>query len=327
MLPLRTIVRLAGCAAILASTFSVARAQSGSRYQPGSRSQPRAPQGFNSRGTAPPMASGSRHDSADQVAMEGYCPVCVMEMKKWVRGSAQHAARYDGKVYYFPGERQKQMFLANPAKYVPALGGDCVVCAAKMSERVAGNIRYAAFYRNRLYLFPSDKQRAMFRQNPSKFADFDLALGGNCVVCLVEMNQQVPGKPEFTVVYHGMRYQFPGAKQRDMFLASPEKYAAATAGHRQVSAIKQTSARLVHVRGTSGCAACDYGIHPIRDEDELGLAVRADDGTVYIVESAHSRYPELYEKRFDGLKLELTGKVLKRDGNFVWVDPEDVKAI
>jgi YHS domain-containing protein len=64
----------------------------------------------------------------------------------------------------------------------------------------------------------------MFLKNPDKYADIDLAAQGKCTVCQVEMNQTVPGKPEFTVVHKGRRYQFPGQEQLNMFVANPAKY-------------------------------------------------------------------------------------------------------
>ena len=77
------------------------------------------------RGESNASTSKSKQSS---LALGGYCPVCVIEMKKWVRGNPEHQVTYAGKTYRFPGEKQKQTFLANPTKYVPALGGDCTVC-------------------------------------------------------------------------------------------------------------------------------------------------------------------------------------------------------
>ena len=64
--------------------------------------------------------------------------------------------------------------------------------------------------------------------------------------------------------------------------------------------------------GKSGCAGCDHGVSPIGAPDELGLAVNAADGKVYVVENAHKLFPKVYEERFAGLPLEVSGKVLKR---------------
>ena len=146
-------------------------------------------------------------------------------MKKWVRGTSDHQTKYDGRTYYFPSEKQKELFLANPAKYVPALGGDCTVCYAKMGKRMPGNIRNAAFHNQRLFLFPSADLKKEFLAQPDQYANVDLALDGKCTVCRVEMNQDVSGKPEIAVVHQGFRYLFPSEEQRKMFLANPAKYA------------------------------------------------------------------------------------------------------
>jgi YHS domain-containing protein len=219
------------------------------------------------------------------------------------------------------------MFLADPAKYVPVLRGDCVVCYARSGKRMPGNINHAAFHQDRLYLFAGEKQKQMFAADPEAFADADLALQGNCPVCLIEMNRQVPGKPELPAFHDGLRYLFRSAKQREMFLANPEKYRGSAAGRIGPEPQLAGRARPMSVLGTSGCAACDHGVQPLGAKDTLGLAINATDGTVYVVENAHMLYPKIYENRFDGLKLHLTGTVLKRDEKFVWIMPADLKVV
>ena len=78
-------------------------------------------------------AKGDRMDGS-RIGLGGYCPVCILDANKWAKGSPDHQAIYDGVTYYFPDEAIKAKFLANPAKYVPALGGDCIVCYAKLSN-------------------------------------------------------------------------------------------------------------------------------------------------------------------------------------------------
>ena len=118
------------------------------------------------------------------------------------------------------------MFLANPAKYAPALGGDCTVCLAAGKGRVPGSVQHAAIYKDRLFLFPSADIKSKFRNNVMQYEKTDLAMDGMCTVCKMDMGKEVPGDPRFTVVHKGMRYQFPGAEQRDTFLSNPAKYAA-----------------------------------------------------------------------------------------------------
>ena len=103
---------------------------------------------------------------AERIGLDGYCPVCIVEAKKWEKGSPDHSTVYDGITYRFPNEAIKKAFLANPAKYVPALGGDCVVCYAKLGKRAPGSVQYTARYNDRIFLFPSDKQKAVFLKSP-----------------------------------------------------------------------------------------------------------------------------------------------------------------
>lgn len=189
-----------------------AQAQSGTRGPTGS--QPRASGG------------GARDAAQTPVGLEGYCPVCIIEMKQWVKGSPQFAVEHDGKTYLFPGEEQRQMFLEKPAKYTPALGGDCVVCYADGGDRVPGSIRHAALSGGRLFLFPNQEFRQAFLREPAKYSRVDVALGGKCSVCRVEMNQDVDGDPGIATTYKGKRYYFPSEDQRRMFLAEPQKYEA-----------------------------------------------------------------------------------------------------
>ena len=168
--------------------------------------------------------SFAKESTKSKLGLDGYCPVCVVEMKQWMKGSPDHEVVYDRRIYRFPGEKQKEMFQRNPIKYAPALQGDCIVCFAKMKKRMPGSVKHATLRRGRLYLFPAADQRAEFKKHPQQYDNSDLAAGGKCVVCKVEMGHNVPGKTEFTAVHNGLRYLFPGEKQRKMFLANPDKY-------------------------------------------------------------------------------------------------------
>jgi hypothetical protein len=76
----------------------------------------------------------------------------------------------------------------------------------------------------------------------------------------------------------------------------------------------------VSVTGRTACAHCSYGVRPIRDPQSLGIAVVAGD-KVYIVEGGEKSYPELFNARFDGVKVELKGSEKKEQGKVVWVEP------
>ena len=230
-----------GCFMIFASQ-DVALAQSSSRGVPVPQERPvyqNTPrvitQGRATTDLLPEVSEGSSRrgpsatmsTSSPKLGLEGYCPVCIIEMNKWVRGDKRFKTIYDGKTYYFPSDKQLRMFLADPAKYTPVAGGDCVVCLANMKKRVSGNIRHAAIMQKQLYLFPNEQLKKEFVSNPQKYYRAADALEGYCPVCRVEMNQLVKGKEEFSAYKDGLRYLFPSEKQQRMFFSNPKKYSAA----------------------------------------------------------------------------------------------------
>jgi len=83
----------------------------------------------------------------------------------------------------------------------------------------------------------------------------------------------------------------------------------------------------ITVQGTTACATCKYGVPPLGAKETLGLAVETHDGKVYIVENAHRLYPAIYKGRFQGLPVELKGRVLQTKGKFAWVKPTSVKIV
>jgi YHS domain-containing protein len=216
---MRRVVKAAAVASSLALLFAMSVpvwAQSDTRLS--------AEDEGSSRKTPEPSAGSTERTQPAPLALKGYCPVSLKMMSKWVKGDPSIQSVFDGHTYYFANEQGKKMFVTDPAKYAPVLGGDCVISLVKMHKRVPGNIRNATVREGRLYLFADEQAKKMFTADPKAYADADLADGGKCVVCRVGMKQDVPGKPEFTVIHKGLRYQFVSAKERDEFLANPKKY-------------------------------------------------------------------------------------------------------
>lgn len=171
------------------------------------------------------IATGSMTRSTSlPVALQGYCPVCIIDLEKWVKGDPKYSVVMDGKTYLFPGEDAKQKFLKRTTKYTPALSGDCIVCAVDKRVRRPGSVNYASMHKGRLYLFPDQATKDVFMNKPEKYENAELAMGGRCVVCKVEMKKDVPGKEEFGTVYGGIRFLFPSMEQKKMFLTNPKKY-------------------------------------------------------------------------------------------------------
>ncbi|MGE0267913.1 MAG: hypothetical protein AB7S78_05620 [Candidatus Omnitrophota bacterium] len=54
------------------------------------------------------------------VAIDGYCPVCITK-GKYMKGNPKFSTEYKGKVYYFPGFDQQKMFVNDPEAYIQNL--------------------------------------------------------------------------------------------------------------------------------------------------------------------------------------------------------------
>lgn len=265
-------------------------------------------------------ADPNKYAAAD-IALAGYCAVCVSHAQKWVQGNQKFISVYDGMRYLFPSAAEQEAFASDPAAFVPALGGDCIVCWKDAGNRVAGSVDHSAAFEGRVYLFPSDMEQKKFLANPKRYLSADVALDGNCIVCQVNAGKTVAGSDKFASVYQGFRYLFPSAQERDAFDSDPAKY---VAGVQQGAAPAAPAPGQVHIVGTTACAGCAYGRRPIGDPQSLGLAVVTAE-KVYIVEGAEQNYPAIYSGRFGGLTVELTGSSKREEGRFVWVTPADLK--
>jgi YHS domain-containing protein len=59
------------------------------------------------------------------LAIDGYSPVSYFSKSKAVKGRKEFSAEYNGLTYHLASSREKDEFLTDPAKYVPAYGGWC----------------------------------------------------------------------------------------------------------------------------------------------------------------------------------------------------------
>jgi len=61
-----------------------------------------------------------KDDSKVEVAIDGFCPVCVLSGEK-VKGNDHFITEYKGKIYKFVGMTQQKEFLEDPEKYATDL--------------------------------------------------------------------------------------------------------------------------------------------------------------------------------------------------------------
>ena len=166
----------------------------------------------------------SNHRVRLPVAVDGFCVVALRDHQQWVAGKEKYQTIFDGQLYWFSGERQRAMFAAAPERYVPALGGDCVVTYADTGRRPAGRPEYGLLHQQRLYFFAGPDQLERFRANPDRYATVDWANQGYCVVSERDDQRKILGQPSTVAIVGGLRYFFAGAHQRNLFLANRQRY-------------------------------------------------------------------------------------------------------
>ena len=171
-----------------------------------------------------PFTVSELEDLELPVALSGFSAVVLHDQQQWRMGSPTLQLVFDGQIYWFTSARELEMFAAAPLEYAPALGGDCIVTFAETGERVQGQLQHGLQHGGRIYLFHNDVTLRQFNENPTQYANDDLALDGNCIVSKFEDGRDVQGLPETTAMVNGLRYQFLGDYQRRQFAANMEHY-------------------------------------------------------------------------------------------------------
>lgn len=120
---------------------------------------------------APPEARMPAAAPAAPLALEGHCPVELVEHERWVRGDRRFGAIHRGQTYLFTGAEQQKRFLANPDYYGPAMSGVDPVLALEARQIVPGLRKHGLFYNNRVYLFSNEATLAQFSRTPARYAD------------------------------------------------------------------------------------------------------------------------------------------------------------
>ena len=102
---------------------------------------------------------------------KGFCPVALRDRRELVDARPDFNATFGLKTYTFSSAAARAAFEADPARYAPAGGGNDVVLMVTSGEEQAGQLEYALWYRDRLYLFHSRETLTLFNQDPQKFAN------------------------------------------------------------------------------------------------------------------------------------------------------------
>ena len=105
------------------------------------------------------------HYISDAAVVGGYDVVAYHTAGKPTKGSADHAAKYQGATWHFASAENMKLFQADPAKYAPAYGGWCSAGASK-GKKVPTKPELWAIVDGQLYLNSSPKaHEGLFLKN------------------------------------------------------------------------------------------------------------------------------------------------------------------
>ncbi len=124
----------------------------------------------NAEDPDPSLTTTLHRKSGRRIGLDGYCPVALSTGPQWIRGSTEFRYEYQRVDYFMSSAVQLKKFTANPEKYVPHLHG-CDPVALQDENRIqSGAIELGASYRERVYFFATERNRAAFLKTPEKFS-------------------------------------------------------------------------------------------------------------------------------------------------------------
>lgn len=88
-----------------------------------------------------------------KVAIQGYDPVAYFTQKKAVKGKSTIVTIYEGIIYNFSSQANKDLFLKNPTNYEPQYGGWCAYAMGSSGEKVEIDPETFKIIDGKLYLF------------------------------------------------------------------------------------------------------------------------------------------------------------------------------
>ena len=105
----------------------------------------------------------------NKVAIQGYDPVAYFTQKKAIKGKSNLASTYEGVIYYFSSQANKDAFVKTPTTYEPQYGGWCAYAMGANGEKVEVdpgtfkivdgklNLYYNAYFNNTLKSWNKDE--------------------------------------------------------------------------------------------------------------------------------------------------------------------------
>jgi YHS domain-containing protein len=95
----------------------------------------------------------SEFNLENKLAIQGFDPVAYFVLKKALKGKTSLTTTYEGIVYNFYSQANKDLFLKTPTNYEPQYGGWCAYAMGEKNEKVAINPKTFKIIDGKLYLF------------------------------------------------------------------------------------------------------------------------------------------------------------------------------
>lgn len=108
-----------------------------------------------------------------ELAMQGFCPVTVINEDKWVEGRTEFGVIHLGKLYLFTSEQAMKTFLADPVPYTPVLNEIDVVRFFEERKIVPGKREWGLkdpIY-NRMFFFADEAAMNHFYNEYERYTD------------------------------------------------------------------------------------------------------------------------------------------------------------
>ncbi len=104
------------------------------------------------------------------LALDGNCPVTLVERKRWAVGHPTFGAVHRGRTYLFLGPQEREKFLTDPDRFSPVLSGLDPVHAIDNKASAPGRREFGVFGADgKIYLFADEASRVRFEQNEQHY--------------------------------------------------------------------------------------------------------------------------------------------------------------
>ncbi len=118
--------------------------------------------------------NGSNGNGGTTLAIEGYCPVTLINQEQWEKGDVRWGCTHRGKTYLFTSKLNRDSFRMAPDAYSPLLAGFDPVMFEEKGKLIEGLRENGAFFGGNdgpkiVVLFKDMQSRTKFEAEPAKY--------------------------------------------------------------------------------------------------------------------------------------------------------------